>query len=72
MRHGRLPRDAYWSWGLYESLIVVVPSLDMVVARAGKSLLRPQGEWSAHYAVLEPFLVPLSAAVTGSTIQSSL
>jgi CubicO group peptidase (beta-lactamase class C family) len=33
-----VPRDAYWSWGLYDSHIIVVPSLDVVVARAGKSL----------------------------------
>src|SRR5688572_15352506 len=32
------PRDTYWSWGLYDSLIIVIPSLDLVVARAGKSL----------------------------------
>src|SRR5688500_569272 len=32
-----VPRDAYWSWGLYDSIILVVPSLDLVVARAGKS-----------------------------------
>jgi hypothetical protein len=30
----RLTRDAHWSWGLYDSLIVVIPSLDIVVARA--------------------------------------
>ena len=29
----KVPRDAYWSWGLYDSLIVVVPSLDLVAAR---------------------------------------
>ena len=28
-----VPRDAYWSWGLYDSLIFVVPSLDIVAAR---------------------------------------
>ena len=33
----RVPADAYWSWGLYDSLIVVIPSLDVVVARAGGS-----------------------------------
>jgi CubicO group peptidase (beta-lactamase class C family) len=32
-----VPRDAYWSWGLYDSYIIVIPSLDLVVARAGKS-----------------------------------
>ena len=36
-RFADVPRDAYWSWGLYDSLIVVIPSLDIVVARAGKS-----------------------------------
>jgi CubicO group peptidase (beta-lactamase class C family) len=54
-----VPRDAYWSWGLYESLIVVIPSLDIVVARAGKSWKR---EWAGHYDVLQPFLEPIAAA----------
>ncbi|MBN1422468.1 MAG: serine hydrolase [Planctomycetes bacterium] len=57
-----VPRDAYWSWGLYESLIVVIPSLDIVVARAGKSIPRPAG--GSHYGVLAPFLEPIAAAVT--------
>ena len=57
-----MPRDAYWSWGLYDSLIVVVPSLDLVVARAGSSWKRKDG--SEHYDVLRPFLEPIAAAVT--------
>lgn len=57
-----VPRDAYWSWGLYDSLIVVVPSLDLVVARAGQSWKRGPG--SAHYDVLRPFLESLAGAVT--------
>ncbi len=57
-----VPRDAYWSWGLYDSLIIVIPSLDLVVARAGKSWKRKSG--ASHYAVLEPFLQPLVRAVT--------
>lgn len=56
-----LPRDAFWSWGLYDSLIVVVPSLDLVAARAGKSWPREAG--ADHYAVLEGFLTPLALAV---------
>ena len=56
-----VPKDAYWSWGLYDSLIVVMPSLDMVVSRAGKSWKRTSDE---HYAVLGPFLQPIVAAVT--------
>jgi CubicO group peptidase (beta-lactamase class C family) len=55
-----VPRDAYWTWGLYDSLIVVIPSLDIVVARAGQSWKRNSGD--DHYAVLEPFLGPIAAA----------
>ncbi|MCP4782764.1 MAG: serine hydrolase [Fuerstiella sp.] len=55
-----VPRDAFWSWGLYDSLIVVIPSLDVVVARAGKSWNR---QWSGHYDVLKPFLDPVAASI---------
>ncbi|HUF63260.1 MAG TPA: serine hydrolase [Verrucomicrobiales bacterium] len=55
-----VPRDAYWSWGLHDSLIVVMPSLDLLVARAGKGWKRePDAD---HYKVLEPFLQPVAAA----------
>jgi CubicO group peptidase (beta-lactamase class C family) len=56
-----VPRDAFWSWGLYDSLIVVMPSLDLVVARAGKSF--GEGDWSGSgYAKLAPFLRPIVKA----------
>jgi CubicO group peptidase (beta-lactamase class C family) len=55
-----VPSDAFWSWGLYESLIVVIPSLDIVVSRAGRSWNR---EWSGHYDVLKPFFQPIVASV---------
>lgn len=55
-----LPRDAYWSWGLYDSLIVVIPSLDIVAARAGRSWKRTSDE---HYDVLKPFLTAIAGAV---------
>lgn len=55
-----VPRDAYWSWGLHDSLIVVIPSLDIVVARAGKTWRRDDG--GDHYDVLHPFLAPIAAA----------
>ncbi|MEW6303575.1 MAG: serine hydrolase, partial [Verrucomicrobiota bacterium] len=58
-----LPRDAFWSWGLYDSLIVVIPSLDIVVSRAGKSWKRTTDE---HYDVLKPFLEPIAASVQGA------
>jgi len=54
------PRDTYWSWGLYDSLIVVIPSLDIVAARAGKSLNR--GRDSA-YSAIEPFIGPIAQSV---------
>ncbi len=56
-----VPRDAYWAWGLFDSVILVVPSLDLVVARAGRSFRRQPG-WSGHYDVLRPFFEPLVAA----------
>ncbi len=56
-----VPRDAYWSWGLYDSLIVVIPSLDLVACRAGKSWDR-EDVWG-HDKVLAPFLGPLVASV---------
>jgi hypothetical protein len=54
------PQDAYWAWGLYDSLIVIVPSLDLVIARAGKSWERKKG--ADHYDVLKPFFAPIAAA----------
>ena len=55
-----VPRDAFWSWGVFASFIIVVPSLDIVAARAG-------GDWSAPqsrrgYRVVEPFLNAIVAA----------
>jgi len=58
----KVPRDAYWSWGLYDSLIVVIPSVDIVVSRAGKSWKR---DWDGHYDVLKPFFNPIAASVAG-------
>lgn len=61
-----LPLDTYWTWGLYDSLIVVMPTLDIVVARAGQSWKRTKGE--GHYEVLKPFLLPIvAAAKSGAT-----
>ena len=65
-----VPRDAYWAWGLGDSLIVVIPSLDLVVARAGPTStantpgrVLGDSDWNADYAVLAPFLDPIVAAV---------
>jgi CubicO group peptidase (beta-lactamase class C family) len=65
-----VPRDAYWAWGLGDSLIVVIPSLDLVIARAGPTTTVPASQrvfggstWNSDYAVLAPFLDPIVAAV---------
>jgi CubicO group peptidase (beta-lactamase class C family) len=55
-----VPRDTYWSWGLYDSLIVVMPSLDVVAARAGKSLNKAR---NAAYDSIEPFIEPIALSV---------
>lgn len=68
-----VPADAYWAWGLGEALIIVIPSLDLVIARNG-----PQGAansspaarvwnddvWNGDPAVLAGFLNPIVAATT--------
>ncbi len=56
----KVPRDAYWSWGLYDSLIVVIPSLDIVAARAGKSLNKAR---NSDYKAIEPFIEPIAMSV---------
>ncbi|MCP4004327.1 MAG: hypothetical protein GY725_09040 [bacterium] len=60
-----VPLDAYWSWGLYESFIIVIPSLDLVIARAGAGWT-PGGTWNADYSVLAPFIDPIVEAACGS------
>jgi len=55
-----VPRDAFWSWGFHDSLIVVIPSLDIVVSRAGRGWI---DGWAGDYSRLAPFLNPIVAAV---------
>jgi hypothetical protein len=60
-----VPKDAYWAWGLHETFIIVVPSLDLVIARAGDHAWHPTSEeWNADYAVLAPFLTPIVESIT--------
>ena len=56
-----VPSDAYWSWGLGDSLIVIIPSLDIVATRAGDSGWRRQ--WNGDYTVLAPFIEPIVESV---------
>jgi CubicO group peptidase (beta-lactamase class C family) len=66
-----VPRDAFWAWGLGDSLIVVIPSLDIVVVRAGPQQSAPtagrtwnDSDWNGDYTVLAPFLEPIVQSVT--------
>jgi CubicO group peptidase (beta-lactamase class C family) len=62
-----VPTDAFWAWGLHETFIIVIPSQDLVIARAanaGWDSLNGEA-WNADYGKLAPFLQPISAAVTG-------
>ncbi|MFQ5810430.1 MAG: hypothetical protein ACE5JM_12500, partial [Armatimonadota bacterium] len=56
-----VPRDAYWSWGLHDSFIIVIPSLDIVASRVGRDWKRTAG--AQHYDVLKPFLGAIVASV---------
>ena len=53
-----VPTDAYWSWGLRDSLIIVIPSLDIVAVRAGDGLGR--SGWNADYSWIAPFITPIA------------
>jgi len=55
-----VPKDAYFSWGLHDSHIVVIPSLDIVVARAGRSWKRTG---RTDYEVFGSFIRPIVASV---------
>jgi len=60
-----VPTDAYWAWGLNETFIIVVPSLDLVIARAGDRSWHTDGiDWNADYDILAPFLTPIVQSVT--------
>jgi CubicO group peptidase (beta-lactamase class C family) len=64
-----VPRDAYWAWGLGDNLIVVIPSLDLVIARTGNnpddpSLPQLRTERNSDYKVLAPLLTPIVESVT--------
>jgi CubicO group peptidase (beta-lactamase class C family) len=60
-----VPRDAYWSWGLKESFIMVVPSLDIVAVRAG-DYWAPRNDpkrKDSFNNIVKPFLLPICESV---------
>ena len=67
-----VPREAYWAWGLYDSLVIVIPSLDVVVVRGGANGRQwPRDTNADHYPVLEPFLGPIVASTLQTTGRGS-
>jgi CubicO group peptidase (beta-lactamase class C family) len=63
-----LPRDAFWAWGLGDTLILAVPSLDLVASRAGPSMETKSQRFGATSA-LDPFFGPIGKAAVGSTLK---
>lgn len=59
-----LPRDAFWSSGLGNSHILVIPSLDIVAVRAGKIWPRRS---DGHYDVIKPFFEHIALAAASGT-----
>lgn len=57
-----VPRDAFWCWGLFDSLVVVIPSLDLVIGRVSDNTSWPRVEGEGHYAPLAKFLEPVALA----------
>jgi CubicO group peptidase (beta-lactamase class C family) len=55
-----VPKDVYWTWGMYDSLIVVIPSLDIVAVRAGNSFDKKR---DTAYAAITPFISPIAESV---------
>ena len=60
-----VPRDAFWTCGMKDSFLVVIPSLDLVVARAGEYLVPADApaRSPSFYNILRPFLAPVCQAV---------
>jgi CubicO group peptidase (beta-lactamase class C family) len=58
-----VPLDTYVAWGLYEGLVIVIPSMDLVIARAGPSLSWPRPAGAAQGTVLVPFIAPIVQSV---------
>ncbi|HKS55735.1 MAG TPA: serine hydrolase [Steroidobacteraceae bacterium] len=64
-----VPRDAYWGHGLGDNLIIVIPSLDMVIARTGNdpddpTLPQLRTHSNDHDEVVVTFLTPIVQSVT--------
>lgn len=61
-----VPTDAFWSWGFDNSHIIVIPSLDIVAARAGTGW--SGSEVPSFYRPIEPFISRIASSVTNSSV----
>jgi hypothetical protein len=64
--NGSSPTVPDLHWGLGGSLIIVIPSLDLVIARTGKvapAAPKWRPDWNGDYAIIEPFLTPIVESV---------
>lgn len=52
-----VPTDTFWAWGHWDTVMVVVPSLDLVIVRAGTASW--QGDGESRNAALSRFLAPI-------------
>ena len=64
----RLPRDAFLGVGAFHQLLLVVPSLDLIAIRLGKSLGFGAGELGFLRAVGPEFLDPLMKALQAPSV----
>jgi CubicO group peptidase (beta-lactamase class C family) len=67
----QVPRDAFWAWGLWDNLIVVIPSQDLVIARCGERGRKwPRDAADPHrdYRALKPFIEPIAAAAPDAVV----
>ncbi|MEK0082148.1 serine hydrolase domain-containing protein [Benzoatithermus flavus] len=56
-----VPGDAFWGWGLGDSFILVVPSRDLVVVRAGPAWNDSWGKLTT----IQPFFAKVTGAAAG-------
>lgn len=61
-----LPRDAFWAEGIDHQILLVVPSLDLVVVRAGDTLATSDEPKAQRPALIEQLFDPLMATVSSS------
>jgi CubicO group peptidase (beta-lactamase class C family) len=67
-----VPEDAFWAWGLGDSVIVVIPSKEVVIARAQiikvndrnfETGLNGREGWNGDASVLEPLVQPVVESI---------